>query len=103
MTPWFRWRTVWFVLSLLLSMLLAADPGAAAPPASAALPAASITPGDGVNPPRVELVRVVTELEVPHTCSIERPVGPESTIEISPEFASDRFVSWCSWPTEPPR
>ena len=78
--------------ALVLSLLLAADPGAAAPPNPAATLATSTAPGKWANASLVELVRVVTELEVPHTYSIERPLGTESTIEVSPGFASDRFV-----------
>lgn len=78
--------------ALVLSLLLAAEPGAAAPLAAAAIPAALAAPGNSVNPSRVEVVRVVTESQSPHAYSIERPTGAESTIEVGVEFASDRFV-----------
>ena len=77
--------------ALVLSLLLAAEPGAAASLAFAASQAASTAPGTSVNPSQVELVRVVTESKVPHTYSIERPTGTESTIEVATEFDSDRF------------
>lgn len=77
--------------ALLVSLLLAVDPGAAASLPSAAVPAAATAPGNGPNEPRVELVRVVTESEVPFTYSIERPEDAESTFEVPVEFDSDRF------------
>ena len=70
-------------------------PATSSPPAPAAkdtaILAAATAPGNAVSPSRIELVRVVTESKVPHTFSIERPVGTESTIEVATEFDSDRF------------